>query len=281
MRRPARIATVLFVLLALAIITACAKPPAEKLEPVVVPPVILNEGELAVGVDLSLPPFAGRDGDRRAGLDIDVAAALAEKLGLNVRYVDVKPSEAATALASREVDIVMSVPLVGAPLSALSLAGSYATNGPAFFVATESTASVDPSLTVDTLTAQTVGAQVGSQAFWLLKADVGEDIVAPFDTLRAALEALDRGDVPVVAGDAFVAAYISRDFPTIHFAGQIGEATPIAAAVAPEAEALGDAVRSALDDLAADGVLETLRRKWVGELPELTGPASEGATQAP
>lgn len=281
-RRPVRTTVMVIVTAcAVALSAGCSKPAEPKLQPKVAPPAILTTGTLTAGVDLDSAPFAGTDAGREAGLDIDVAAALAERLGLTVSFVDVKPSDAATALAQGSVDVVLSVPLEGASLSSLSLAGTYATTGPAFFVATQSTASVEPSLTLDTLTAQRVAAQRESLAYWLLIDALGESAVEPYDTLREALEALSRGEVEIVAGDAFVAAYIARDFPGVHYAGPLADGSPLSVAVSPEATALSDAVREALDSLAADGVLDTIRRKWVGELPELPLPTSGEETSAP
>jgi len=50
--------------------------------------------------------------------------------------------------------------------------------------------------------------------------------------------------------------------------------------VASEATELEQAVRETLDTLAAEGVLDTILRKWVGELPRLEVPSSE-ATATP
>lgn len=262
--------------------TGCSKSvEAPELQPTVAPPAIHKPGEMSVGVDLDTPPFAGKKSGREAGLDIDVAAALAEKLGLTVRFVDVKPSDAATALAEGTVDVVFSVPLSDTSLSAVSLAGTYASTGPALFVLTGSTASVEPSLTLASLVAPKVGAQKGSAAFWELKANWDAGAVKEYETLRAALEALQSQEIPVVAGDAFVGAYLARDLPGVQFAGQVGPAWPLSVAVAAENSGLGEAVREALDGLAADGVLDTLRRKWVGELPELESMASTDATDTP
>jgi len=266
---------------ALILSAGCAKPAEEKLQPKVAPPAVATAGKLVAGVDLETPPFAGIDGTRKAGFDIDVAAALAEKLGLTITYVDVKPSEAASALAEGTVDVVMSVPLSNSALSSVALAGSYAADGPAFFIATDSTASVEPSLTLDALTAPLVGAQQGSAAFWALRSELGSESVAPFDSLREAVEALDAGDVSVVAGDAFVGAYIIRDFQRVRFAGQLTAASPLSVAVGVENDTLQESVRTALDELAADGVFDALRTKWVGALPELTTGDSVEASATP
>ena len=83
----------------LAVAVACAPKPEPKPEPKMAPPAVKTAGVLVAGVDLDVPPFAGVDQGKQAGIDVDVAAAIADRLGLAVSYVDVKPSEAASALA--------------------------------------------------------------------------------------------------------------------------------------------------------------------------------------
>lgn len=70
-------------------------------------PDILEKGKLKVGVDFGNPPFAGET-SKAAGIDIDVASAIAQELGLEVEFVDVG-SSADIALSSKKCDIVMGV----------------------------------------------------------------------------------------------------------------------------------------------------------------------------
>jgi polar amino acid transport system substrate-binding protein len=270
------VAVAVVLLLATGLIAGCeTTEPEPEIQPAVAPPVILEEGVLKVGVDLEYPPFAGTDMGREAGLDIDVASAIASNLGLELETVEVKPSDAATALADGTVDAVMSVPFTEETLVSVALAGTYVNNGPAFFVTSEGTASVEPSLTVETLGTQKVGAQEASEAYWILENEYGADAIASYPTLREAIEALDAGEIDVLAGDAMVTAYIADDFESVKFAGQVAPATPLAVAAAQDATELEEALRSALDQLAADGVLATIRAKWVGDLPELETEAAE------
>lgn len=259
------------VLAALAVATVlaagCAKEAEPTLEPKIAPPAVATEGVLKAGVDLSMPPFAGTDQGKQAGIDVDVATALAERLGLKIEIVDVKPSEAATAVADGSVDVVLSVPLASSDLSRLTLAGSYIANAPAFFI--KAPESVEPSLTLSTVKARAIGVQTESESYWLVRQQLDEETAQPFATLREALEALDRGETEAVAGDALVGAYIARDLPEVRFAGQLAGGVPLAVAVSAENAALADAVRAELDAMAADGVLSTIRRTWVGELPEI------------
>lgn len=277
--RRAVVATAAIAMLLLA--AGCSKPEEPKAEPKVAPPAVKTAGALTVGVDLDAPPFAGTDEGQQAGLDVDVARAIAEQLGLTVTLVDVKPSDAATALADGTVDAVMSVPLGSTILSSVSLVGAYAYDGPAFFVSNGSTQSVEPSLTLETLDVPAIAAQKESESFWRLSAELDPETVKSYDVLREALEALAAGEVPVVAGDAFVGAYIARDIQGVHFAGQLTPAVPLSVAVAAENAELADAIRTALDTLDADGVLSTLRRKWVGELPELAVSESSDTSPTP
>jgi ABC-type amino acid transport substrate-binding protein len=252
----------------------CSYTPATKLEPKIAPPAIKQAGTLNVGVDLSYPPFGGTDSGRQAGIDLDVASALAAKLGLSTKFVDVKPSEAATALADGKVDVVFSVPYSQESLSRSTLAGSYLADGAAFFIATESIAAVVPSMTLDALPVMKIGAQEGSAAFWKLQSEFGAESLVGYPTLRDALNSLREHKIEVAAGDALVGGYIIRDMPTIHFAGQLEPAVPLGAAVALDNVKLADAVRTGLDALSADGVLDAIRTKWVGELPDLQLPES-------
>lgn len=268
MTRFARYAVLSVLAVATALAVGCSAQDAEPaLEPKVTPPAVKSEGVLKAGVDLSMPPFAGTDQGKQAGIDVDVASALAQRLGLTVEFVDVKPSEAATAVADGSVDVVLSVPLATSDLSQLSLAGSYIANAPAFFV--KASESVEPSMTLSTVRARVIGVQSESESFWLVQHQLDAEAAQPFATLREALEALDRGEIEVAAGDALIGAYIARDLPQVRFAGQLAGGAPLAVAVAADNTVLADAVRAELDAMAADGVLETIRRTWVGDLPEI------------
>jgi polar amino acid transport system substrate-binding protein len=263
------------VLLSVALLGAgCSQPKPVELQPKVTPPAVKEAGTLKAGIDVGYPPLGGADNGQNAGIDVDVAAALAERLGLKLVIVPIKASNAATELANGTVDVATSVPFSDESLSNLSVTGSYISDAPSFFVATEGTASVVPSMTVVKLPPPPakIGAQKGSPAYWQLIRDIGPESVTGYATLRDAMDALDKGDVAVVAGDALVGAYIGRDFPNVHFAGQMQPATLLGVAVASDNTKLADATREALNGLAADGVLEAIRGKWVGGLAKLTGP---------
>lgn len=260
-----------------ALVSGCARDVGDEpaLTPVVEPPVILEAGVLTVGLDTSYPPFASAEDGQIVGLDADVAAALAETLGLRLEVVELGSDGYAEALLDDGVDVALgAIPITEAVLTDVSFAGSYLADGPAFFSATETTE------TIEALYGKRLGAQEGSEAYWRLQMLYGEDVVAGYPTLREAFQAETDGDLDLVAGDAVVGAYIGRDFPALRYIAQIGDAVPLGVAVAKEAGELEDAVRGALDTLAAGGVLDAIRAKWVGGLPALATPASDTTTDS-
>jgi len=247
----------------------------ETLTPLIAPPLIAEEGVLRVGVDLDYPPFAGTDDGVEAGIDVDIAAAIAERLGLHVELVDVKQSEIATALSDGTVDIMLgATPITQAVLADVSTAGSYLIDGPAMYSMNASgsvaaTASAAATLSPDALRDLRVAAQKSSESYWQLESSYGEGFTQSYGTLREAFDALAAGDVDVVVGDAAVCAYIARDYAGTAYVGQFGPGEPIGIAVRKDATDLEEQIRTTLDTLAAEGVLDTITRKWLGEFPSL------------
>lgn len=267
----------LTLVLALAFAMAGCKKESEEpaLDPKIAPPVIGTAGVLKVGVDLSYPPFAGTDEGQDAGIDVDVAAAIAEKLGLRVELVDIKPNEMAAALDEGTVDVMLGgISITDAVLADESTAGSYLIDGAAIFSVVPAD-SVATTLTVADLPGKRIAAQKESPAFWTLESDYGEGYATGYTTLREAFEALAAGEADIVIGDAAVGAYIARDFPDVAFSGQFGAAQPLGVIVKKDATELEAAVREVLDALAADGTLDTIRAKWLGDIPALDVPVTE------
>jgi ABC-type amino acid transport substrate-binding protein len=256
----------------------CSHPAPQSSQPKIGMPALKQAGLLRAGVDLSHPPFGGVDNGQQAGIDVDVAGALASKLGLKLELVDLRSSQIATTLAAGDVDVALSVPFSADLLSRASIAGTYLADGPGVFVATESTVSVPTTITAPWLASVVTGAQESSPGFWRVAAEIGPESVTTFPTLREALEALAAGEVQAVVGDGLVGAYIIRDIPGARFAGQLGGASPVGVAVAADNTRLADAVRTALDSMAGEGVLAAIRSKWVGTLPALAVPASDAVT---
>ena len=65
-------------------------------------------GEIRIGVDASFPPFAVDDGQTVYGLDIDLGNAIAEEIGLPVRFVNIGFDALYDSVIIDQVDMVIS-----------------------------------------------------------------------------------------------------------------------------------------------------------------------------
>jgi polar amino acid transport system substrate-binding protein len=245
----------------------------QKLTPKVAPPVIVKAGELRAAIDTDYPPYGGSQDGRNAGLDVDVAAALADRLGLKLVIVQATPIEAFKLVRDGKVDVVFGgLTIEDAVSNDLAFAGAYSDTAPALFSSKPGT------LTIEKLGGAPVAVQKGSAAFWILDEQYGSELLRIYPTLKEAMTAVSSGQAAYVAGDAAVGSYMLRDFGNLHFAGQLADATPVGVGVSRDKPQLENAVRSALDGLAADGALPTLLNKWLGDMPKLEGSSETSAT---
>jgi len=272
----------------LALVAGCQNKPAEPaLTPTIGPPAIKQAGVLRVAIDPTQPPFAGAVDGQTVGMDVDVAAAVAERLGLKLELVELGWKEIPKAVSNRAVDLGLgAIPITEAVLADVSVAGSYATDGIGLFAVSatgtaEATAPLSPGDVAALLEDARVGCQTSSAAQWLLESEYWEGYAKTYDTLRAAFDALKAGEVQYVACDAFVGAYLARDYESVRFIGSLGGPTPLGALVAKDSSELEARVREVLDAMAADGTLAAIRAKWVGDLPDIRVNASAEQTGTP
>lgn len=247
------------------------------LTPKVKPPVISHVGVLRAAVDLTYPPFGGTVKGQKVGLDLDVAAAVAEQLGLKLELVDATPAAASALLSSRTVDIVLGgLTVDSAVVSQMAFAGTYVADAPALF------GSKGTTVTPDALGTKRIAVQSESLSYWILLDTYGETPLVVVPSLDAALKAVVSKKADVAAGDALVGAYMLRGYPTLTYSGQLDSAYPLGIGVSQANTQLETQVRTVLDRLAAQGVLETLRRKWIGDLPpfKVTAAPSEDESAA-
>lgn len=233
-----------------------------ELNPKVSGSALHEQGVLTVGVlgSSTSAPFCiqGSDGTL-SGMDVDVACALADELGLTVRF---QAATSASAALSSGCDVVMGVKAADATAV---LAGSYAQTACGLFSRASAEA---PS--VSDLSEASVGVQTSSASARTL-ADLG--LVTnqhDYANLNEAFDALEKGEVDYVVCEASAGAYLAGAYEDVALVGTLDQ--PISVGVATEASntTLADAVSSAFTAMDSNGVLDVARSRWVGDLPLLT-----------
>lgn len=238
-------------------------------------PDILENGKLKVGVDFGNPPMAGSNSNTK-GIDVDVASALADDLGLEVELVDVGTSPD-IALGNKKVDIVMGVSST-AKIDEIWKSEVYIKTAPAIFAK-------DDNLPIPKKGgADKFSTEMGSVSAIACQEQFNAANIKLENNLSASFEALERGDIKYVAADAIIGTYGARqenvDASIIALLTQPGG---YCIGVAKDKQKLIDKVKGSLENLSKGGLLSVIERSWLGKNLDLEKCkyTEEGASKPP
>ena len=218
-----------------------------------------TDGTLRVGVNASSAPLAGQtsSSSRIVGIDVDVAAYIADQLGCKVEIVDVG-NDPESALSDGRVDMVLGVD-ASSEDAGYWKSSSYLQSGVALFGT--STESAIPT----TDSNPKIAAQASSKSSWRVTNLFGDDSLVVQSDLKSAFDALAKGSARYVAADAVIGTYVSH---TNNYDAKIlallQDPSGYCAAVAEKNTELQGAVSGAIDSLVKGGIMNIIESKWLG-----------------
>ena len=226
----------------------------------------VTPGKLTMSTNASFPPYemVADDGSFE-GIDIEVAGAIAEKLGLELQVDDMGFDAALQAAQTGKSDMVMAgVTVTEERQAVMDFSNSYA-NGVQVVIVKEGS----PIQTVDDLAnANMIGCQMGTTGYIYCSdtpenGGFGEDHVTPYDDGAAAVQALMNGQIDAVVIDNMPAQEYVAANPGLKILD--GEFTneDYAIGVAKGNTALLDAINDALEELTADGTIQSIVDKYI------------------
>ena len=219
----------------------------------------IESGKLIMSTNAAFPPYemVADDGSFE-GIDVEVAGAIAGKLGLELVVDDMDFDAALLAVQQNKSDIVMAgVTVTEDRQLIMNFSDSYATGVQVVIVKEGS------DVTLDNLGEKMIGTQRGTTGYIYTSGDYGDDHVTAYDNGASAVQALLNGQVDCVVIDsapaeAFVAAnagltILDTEYVTENYA--IG--------VNKDNTALLDAINQALAELTADGTVQAIVDKYI------------------
>ena len=239
------------------------------LQPKLTMPTIITEGVLTVGVDSSRAPYAGESRSGAiVGIDVDIAAALADSLGLKLKIVDTKDMDVDEMLRDGIIDMVMDVEQSGAFLTNATQIGPYINSGPALFMEVRGTSL--PTIDFKTLTGTKIVAQQDSLSAWTVDELLGDGTAVPVANLDAVLGAITSGTATYAAADAVIGSYLASDPGSISCVAFFPDAAAgVYIGVQKTNIVLIDALKDALTEIRNNGELSVILIKWLGPLSSL------------
>ena len=220
----------------------------------------VTAGKLTMSTNAAFPPYEmTADDGSFEGIDIDVAAAIADKLGLELQVDDMDFDAALLAAQNGKSDMVMAgVTVTDERQKVMDFSDTYAEGIQSVIVPEDSDIA-----SVDDLAGKTIGTQRGTTGYIYCTDDFGEDSVVAYDNGLTAVQALNNGQVDAVVIDnapakEFVAANTGLKILDTAYAQE-----DYAIGVAKGNTALLDAINGALEELQADGTLQSIVDKYI------------------
>mgnify|MGYP000914044857 CR=1 FL=1 len=223
-------------------------------------------GKFIVGFDQNFPPmgFVGDDG-QFTGFDLDLAAEVAKRLGLELVLQPIAWDAKDMELSSKNIDCIWNGFTINGREDKYTWSEPYMANNQVFVVKQGS-----PIKTLADLAGKTVMVQVDSSAEAALKDR--PDLVETFKELvtaadyNSALMDLEAGAVDAVAMDEIVANYqITKRGAKFTILEEKLAAENYGVGFLLGNETLRDAVQATLEEMAADGTLARISTEWFGK----------------
>ncbi len=219
----------------------------------------VTEGTLTMATNAYFPPYEYYEGDEIVGIDAEIAAAVAEKLGLQLVIEDMEFDSIITAVETGKADMGLAgMTVTEDRLKNVNFSDTYATGIQSVIVKEDSDIA-----SLDDLAGKMIGVQLGTTGDIYASGDYGEDHVDKYNKGNDAVMALLSGKVDAVIIDnepakSYVAANEGLKILDTEYAIE-----DYAAAINKDNTALLDAINGALKELTEDGTLASIVSKYI------------------
>ncbi|CAM3697450.1 Cystine transport system substrate-binding protein [Deinococcus saxicola] len=227
-------------------------------------PTTLTKGTLKIGMEGTYAPFTYKD-DKGVltGFDVDIAKAVAAKLGLKPEFVLTEWSGILAGLQAGKYDVIVNqVGITAERQKSIGFSAPYAYSSPQIIV--KKTGSLAPK-TLAELKGKRVGVGLGSNFEKQLR-DAGGINVVTYPGAPEYLADLATGRLDAAYNDRLLVGYLikSQNLP-VRGAGVIGQPEAVGIALKKTNTGLKTAVDKALSQIKADGTYAKISRQWFGQ----------------
>ena len=219
----------------------------------------IEEGKLIMSTNAAFPPYEMTTDDGGfEGIDVEIAQAIANKLGLELEIDDMEFTAALEAAQSGMSDMVMAGVTVNEDrLAVMDFSNTYATGVQVVIVKEGS------DVTLDNLGEQLIGVQNGTTGWQFCSDEFGDDHVSAFDNGITAVQALMQDQVDCVVIDQGPAEVFVSENAGLTILETEYAVEDYAIGVAKGNEGLLNAINTALAELQADGTIQSIIDKYI------------------
>lgn len=220
---------------------------------------LVKEGTLTMATNAYFPPYEYYDGQDIIGIDADIAKAIADKMGLELKIEDMEFDSIITAVSTGKADLGLAGMTVTPDRQKnVDFSDSYATGIQSVIVKEDSTITK-----IDDLQGKKIGVQLSTTGDIYATDDFGKDSVVQYNKGNDAVMALTQGQVDAVIIDnepakSYVEANKGLKILDTEYATE-----NYAACISKDNAGLTKAVNKALAELKDDGTLQKIVDKYI------------------
>ena len=219
----------------------------------------IESGKLIMSTNAAFPPYemVADDGSFE-GIDVEIAGAIAKKLGLELVVANMDFDAALLAVQEGKSDIVMAGVTVNEDRKLVMNFSDTYSKGVQVVIVKEGS-----DVTLDNLGDKVIGTQRGTTGYIYASDDYGEDHVRAYDNGASAVQALMNGQVDCVIIDsapaqAFVEANAGLTILDTEYTSE-----DYAIGLNKDNTALLEAINGALKELTEDGTIPAIVEKYI------------------
>lgn len=221
----------------------------------------VNEGVLTMATNAQFPPYEFYDGQEIVGIDAEIAKAVADKLGLELKIEDMEFNSIIGSVQSGKVDMGLAgMTVTEERKQSVNFTESYATGIQSIIVKEGSDIK-----SVDDLTGKKIGVQLSTTGDIYAVGDYGAENVEEYNKGADAVQALITDKVDCVIIDNEPAKAFVADNEGLQILDTEYTVEDYAACLSKDNEALLNAVDGAIKELKEDGTIQSILDKYIAK----------------
>lgn len=215
---------------------------------------------LVMATNAEFPPYEYHEGDEIVGIDAEVAALIAEELGMTLEIEDMAFDSVLAAVQSGKADIAMAgITVTDERKMVVNFSDTY-TKATQLVIVAEDSEIASP----DDLAGKTIGVQLGTTGD-IYAGDVEDATVERYSKGFEAVQALMQGKVDAVVIDGEPAKVFVEENEGIKLLDEAFTEEEYAIAVSKDNEELLEQINAALATLEENGKFDEVLAKYIGD----------------
>ena len=217
-------------------------------------------GVLVMATNAEFSPWEYHEGDAIIGIDVEIAQAIAEKLGMELHIEDMAFDAIIPSVVSGKADIGLAALSYDEDRAAsVNFSENYATSSLVILVAEGSEIA-----SADDLEGKLIGAQTGTTGEMTATDMVGDENVERYNSYFEAVQSLLTGKIDAVIIDGAPAkVFLTENEGQIKQVGDALSTESYAAVLAKEDTELLEKVNAAITELQESGEIDTIMNKYI------------------